>query len=286
MILSQPAAGSSLESRLMKYRVAFHSQKHPGKMTMLTCLVRAVKKYCLEHEQKLIAALKVAAAVVYSDRAEVIRSIMTTGRLPDMDDRLKQKKLAELPGMKELMEDPKDEFVDSFEKLIMESLCFVKDVTAQLEISEDAWNRMEGIDRTECEEMIRGEARLYNLCTGWFKGKVICSEYHRFKHLLSWCSDEVKTQYILLIANPLTAETETTLVKKNWSELLKLFRDAWSVLDCKQRMTAQMELNTQVAQQPQKIQSYSMMAQQQRSLIDRQSRSHNESQQKEAFAGD
>ena len=72
----------------------------------------------------------VAAAMVYSDRAEVIRSIMTTGRLPDMDDRLKQKKLAELPGMKELMEDPKDEFVDSFEKLIMESLCFVKDVTA------------------------------------------------------------------------------------------------------------------------------------------------------------
>ena len=111
----------------------------------------------------------VAAAMVYSDRAEVIRSIMTTGRLPDMDDRLKQKKLAELPGMKELMEDPKDEFVDSFEKLIMEFLCFVKDVTAQLEISEDAWNRMEGIGRTECEEMIRGEARLYNLCTGWFK---------------------------------------------------------------------------------------------------------------------
>ena len=67
------------------------------------------------------------------------------------------------------------------------------DVTAQLEISEDAWNRMEGIDRTECEEMIRGRARLCNLCTGWFKGKVICSEYHRFKHLLSWCSDGVKT---------------------------------------------------------------------------------------------
>ena len=114
----------------------------------------------------MIAALKVAAAVVHSDREEVIRSIMTTGRQTDMDDRLKQKKLAEVPGMKELMEDPKDEFVDSFEKLIMESLCFVKDVTAQLEISEDAWNRMEGIDRTECEEMTREEARLYNLYTG------------------------------------------------------------------------------------------------------------------------
>ena len=62
-------------------------------------------------------------------------------------------------------------------------------------------------------------------------------------------------------------------MEKNWSELLKLFRDAWSALDCKQRMTAQMELDTQVAQQPQKIQSYSMMAQQQRSLIDRQLRS-------------
>ena len=71
LILSQPAAGSSLESRLMKYRIAFHSQKRPGKLTMLTCLVRAVETHCLEQEQKLIAALKVAATMVHSDRAEV-----------------------------------------------------------------------------------------------------------------------------------------------------------------------------------------------------------------------
>ena len=139
LILSQPAAGSSLESRLMKYRISFHSQKHPGKLTMLTCVVRAVENYCPEQEQTLIAALNVAATVVHNDRAEVIRSIMTTGRIPDMDDKLKQTKLAELPGMKELMEDPKDEFVDSFEELIMESLCFVKDVSAQLKMLGIGW---------------------------------------------------------------------------------------------------------------------------------------------------
>ena len=99
LVLKQHVAGSSLLSRLKKYRVAFHSQKHPDKLTMLVCVLKAVEKYCPEQQQKMIAVLKVAASLVHSDRIDIIADVRLTGQLPTFDHELNGKRLAELAGM-------------------------------------------------------------------------------------------------------------------------------------------------------------------------------------------
>ena len=64
--------GSSLRQKLMRFRVAFHARKHPGKMTMLICMVRAVQKYCPDHALKLLAVLKVSLSLVNAERKQFV----------------------------------------------------------------------------------------------------------------------------------------------------------------------------------------------------------------------
>lgn len=253
LILTEPAAGSSLESRLKQYRVAFHSQKHPGKQTMLVVMLRAIEKFCPDEKLRLIAVLKVAAIQTHAARSGSALVVKQTGQLPTVNTESSGLRMAELPGMVEMILDMKDEFVDSFEELILAYICFNPNVTAELDDAEEAWNVLRDVDMTQCESMITGEETLFNQCTGWLNGKKICQDFHRFRHLLSLSPDTVKRHHIQLIASPLTAGNERSLMEKDWTALLKVFRDAWSAAACEFRMEQLMQMV-----KPQ--QTYSMMA--------------------------
>ena len=127
LILTEPAAGSSLESRLKQYRVAFHSQKHPGKQTMLVVMLRAIEKFCPDEKLRLIAVLKIAAIQTHAARSGSALVVKQTGQLPTVNTESSGLRMAELPGMVEMILDMKDEFVDSFEELILAYISRVGD---------------------------------------------------------------------------------------------------------------------------------------------------------------
>ena len=71
---------------------------------------------------------------------------------------------------------------------------------------------------------------------GWLNGKKISQGFHRFRHLLSLSPDAIKRNHLQLIASPLAACNERSLMEKDWTARLKVFRDAWSAAACEFRM--------------------------------------------------
>lgn len=262
-ILTEPASGSSLDSRLKQYRIAFHCQKHPDELTMLVMMVRAIEKFCPTETLRLVAILKVAAAQEHEDRCKTICDVKQTGQLPTMAGIRSGVRLAELPGMTELILNPRTEYIDSFEELIMSYLCFTDDVISELAGAEDAWARLMNVDTSDCESMISGEDKLFNVCTRWLDGRELCQNYHRFKHLLSLCPENVKRHHKNLMVSPATKMNERTLISADWPALLGIIRGAWAASNCDIRMTGYLDIkdeNTGPIVQDRFPMSYSAMA--------------------------
>ena len=197
--------------------------------------------------------MKVAAIQTHAARSRSTLGVKQTGQLPTVNTESAGLRMTQLPGMVEMILDMKNEFVDSFEELILAYICFNPNVTAELDDAEEAWNFLRDVDMNQCESMITGEETLFNLCTGWLNGKKICQDFHRFRHLLSLSPDAVKRHHIQLIASSLTASNERSLMKRDWTALLKSFRDAWSAAACEFRVE-------QLLQMVKPQRTYSMMA--------------------------
>ena len=101
-----------------------------------------------------------------------------------MADELRGSKLADLPGIIELLKDQENlDVVNSFEDVIFAYLQHIKNASAsaaRLEVAEDDWSKLKGVDRLTYEGLVNGEETLFAVCTGLFKGKMICSDFHRF----------------------------------------------------------------------------------------------------------
>ena len=154
-------------------------------------VLRDIEKFCPGEKLRLIAVLKVAAIQKHAARSRPALGVKQTGQLPTVNTESARLRMAELPGMVIMILDMKDQFVDSFEELVLELayVCFNPNVTVELDDAEEAWNVLRDVDTTQCESLVTGEETLFNLCTGWLNGKKFCQDFHRFRHLLSLSPD-------------------------------------------------------------------------------------------------
>ena len=256
-ILLDIGSDSSIAFSIQKYRTVYYSKKKPDKRMMLVSIVLAMSEYLPRQKNRVSAALKAAASLSHADRAAAVQIVKDTGVLPLVSKEMTEMKLAELPGIIEMIASENDsEIVSSFEHLITAYVSFQRNVPELLRKSEDAWSQLDGTTYDECEDLVTDEERAFGNCTSWF-GKSVCTDFHRFEHLITICPQIVQQEYINLLTNPETTETELSMMnKENWTEYLTVFRKAWSTAQCRMDVQSRFVQST-----PKSIETWSQRTQ-------------------------
>ena len=173
------AGGSNLEFVLKQFRMKLFSRKEPGDVTMMACLILAMDQFCTGLSHKVKTGVIKAASLVHSERMELISVVEDSGKLGPVPKEMKGMRLAELPGLIELFDGAvRKEFCSSFETLVMKYVCYEPDVPGKLRNAESRWSEFNGSKYSDCELLISDECNAFDVCTGWFDGNEVCSEYH------------------------------------------------------------------------------------------------------------
>ena len=235
LILKNRNLNSSLRFVINSYRNAFFAVKHPDDLTMAVCLLKAISVYCSGMKGKIRAAVSKAASMCHADRLQEITAVEKTGLIGSINSETQEKKLAELTGMQEIMNATDcSELVKSFEDFILAHICFEKNLLLKMKNAENAWASMPSCG--DCDELIDDESKLFGICTGW-KKENICTDYHRFLHMLSLAPKLVNDEYAAYISSPFSEHSENDVMFKSWDQYLEILRTVWNSAQSKDNIS-------------------------------------------------
>jgi len=235
LILKDRNLNSSLRFSLNQYRNAFYAVKHPDDLTMLVCLLKAICKYCEGMDYKVKAALKKAGSLNHKQRLQEMNEMTATGTMKSMGADMAGLKFAELPGVREMLDTGDLDYIASFEEYILSVVCREKNILQKVMLAEEAWGCMQPLN--DCDKLIDEESKLYGICKSW-TGKDMCTDYHRFLHLISLAPSVVRAAYSDYVSSPHSVETENSIMFASWDKYVEIFKLVWSTAESKENISA------------------------------------------------